>query len=355
VNASIVADATDTLAVSMQDSVTDPRSTALWAAVDRLLERATLDGILVHKLGPLAANRLRRLGEPVPRPLVLEERAAAVSMLTAVPLLERIRELHDGRLLLLKGPDVARLYPGTARRFGDLDLLFEDAAEVHATLAANGFVEVEDPDFEFTPDHHHLQPLRWPTLPLLVEVHKAPNWPASVSRPPSLDELDEASMPSVLGLDGVRTPSPLHHALILAVHAWSHVPLHTLRDLIDVAAVAAPLDDRELELAAKRWGVGRIWRSTKEAIDGVFYGGRTTPPLRTWARHLERVGRQSILEKHVAGLLHPYWEAPAHRATLSLARALGDAIRPLPGETWGEKLARIGRAVRDPRAPVGRR
>ena len=188
----------------MQDSATDPRSTALWAAVDRRLERATLDGILAHKLGPLAANRLRRLGQPVPRPLVLEERAAAVSMLTAVPLLERIRELHDGPLLVVKGPDVARLYPGTARRFGDLDLLFEEAAEVHATLAANGFVEVEDPDFEFTPDHHHLQPLRWPALPLLVEVHKAPNWPASVSRPPSVAEIREASVPSALGLDEVR-------------------------------------------------------------------------------------------------------------------------------------------------------
>jgi len=127
--------------------VMDARSTALWTAVDSLLEGATLEGILAHKLGPLAANRLRRLGAPVPRPLVLEERAAAVSMLSAVPLLERIRELHDGRLLLLKGPDVARLYPGTARRFGDLDLLFDDAADVHETLVANGFVEVEDPDF----------------------------------------------------------------------------------------------------------------------------------------------------------------------------------------------------------------
>lgn len=335
--------------------VTDARSTALWATVDRLLEGATLEGMLAHKLGPLAANRLRRLGQPVPRPLVLEERAAAVSMLTAAPLLERIRELHDGTLLLVKGPDVARLYPGSARRFGDLDLLFERADEVHARLAANGFVEVEDPDFEFTPDHHHLQPLRWPALPLLVEVHKSPNWPDSVSRPPSVAEIHEASVPSVLGLEDVRTPSSVHQTLILAVHAWSHVPLHTLRDLIDVAAVAAPLDERELELAARRWGIGRIWRSTREAIDGLFYGGRETAPLRTWARHLERVRKQSVLESHVARLLHPYWEAPAHRATLSLARALGHAVRPLPGETWGEKLRRIGRAVRNPHAPVGRR
>jgi hypothetical protein len=286
---------------------------------------------------------------------VLEERAAAVSMLTAVPLLERIREHHEGPLLLVKGPDVARLYPGTARRFGDLDLLFEDAAEVHATLAANGFVEVEDPDFEFTPDHHHLQPLRWPTLPLLVEVHKAPNWPRAAARPAPLAEIREARVPSALAVDGLWTPAPLHQALILAVHAWSHVPLHTLRDLIDVAAVAAPLDERELERTAKRWGIGRIWRTTSDAIDAVFYGGRETVPLRIWARHLERIRKQSFLESHVSRLLRPYWEAPAHRATLSLARALGDAVTPLPGETWGEKLRRIGRAVRDPRAPVGRR
>jgi hypothetical protein len=156
-------------------------------------------------------------------------------------------------------------------------------------------------------------------------------------------------------VDDLWIPAPLHHALILATHAWSHVPLHTLRDLLDVAAVAAPLDERELELTAKRWGIGRIWRTTRDAIEGVFYGGRATTPLRSWARHLGDVRKQSILERHLARLVHPYWEAPAPRATLSLVRALGEAVTPLPGETWGEKLDRVGRAVRNPRAPVGRR
>jgi hypothetical protein len=339
----------------MTDERAEAPSTALWAATDELLAQATVDGILAHKLGPLAANRLRRLGAPVPKPLVLEERAAAVSMLTAVPLLERIRGVYEGPLLLIKGPDIARLYPGNARRFGDLDLLFERAPEVHQRLKEDGFIEVEDPEFELTPDHHHLQPLRWPALPLLVEVHRTPNWPRTVRQPPPVVEIYEARVPSTLGMEDVWTPSPVHHALILAIHAWSHVPLHTLRDLLDVAAVAAPLDEHELERTAERWGIGRVWRTTHEAIDAVFYGGRATTPLRSWARHLGLVRKQTILEDHLGRLFHPYWEMPAHRATLSLGRALGETVTPLPGETWREKLSRIGRAIRNPRAPIGRR
>ena len=60
----IVDDLRDTLAISTE-SVTDPRSAALWAAVDGLLEGATLEGILAHKLGPLAANPPAAARQPV--------------------------------------------------------------------------------------------------------------------------------------------------------------------------------------------------------------------------------------------------------------------------------------------------
>jgi Uncharacterised nucleotidyltransferase len=332
----------------------DSRLTQLWEATDRLLDGATLAGVLAHRLGPLAAHRLRRLGDPVPKPLVLEERAASVSMFTAVPLLERIRASYDGPLVLIKGPEIAMLYPGRARRFADLDLLTERAESMHAALVATGFLEMEDPEFELTPEHHHLQPLRWPAIPLTVELHKSPNWPVRAPRPP-VGEIYEARVPSVLGVDGVFAATPLHHALILAMHAWRHEPLQTLRDLVDVAVVAASLDERELDRTAHRWGIGRVWRTTVRAIDAVFYGGRMTRPLRSWARHLTLVRERSVFEGHLERLLHGYWELPPHLATSEFARALYQSITPLPGETWQQKLGRIQRALRDPGAPVGGR
>ena len=230
-------------------------------------------------------------------------------MLSAVPLLERIRELHDGPCCSSRGP----MSRGSTRVPRAASAIWISCSTmrrmVHETLVANGFVEVEDPDFEFTPEHHHLQPLRWPALPLLVGVHKASNWPVSVSRPPTVAEIREASVPSALGLDEVRDALAAPSDPDPGRACMEPRPAAHAADPIDVAAVAAPLDERELELTAKRWGIGRIWRTTSDAIDGLFYGGRETAPLRTWARHLEGVRKQSILESHVARLLHPYWEA----------------------------------------------
>ena len=76
----------------------------LWTAVDDLLARADLEGILANKLGPLEARRLRLRGDPVPKRLAAEEQLARASMMAAIPLLGRIREIVDGPLLLLKGP-----------------------------------------------------------------------------------------------------------------------------------------------------------------------------------------------------------------------------------------------------------
>jgi len=338
----------------MQASGAERRQTELCEAVDRLLAEAGVSGILAHELGPLAAHRLRRRGEPVPAALAREERGAVLATLTARPLLERVRDLADGPLLLIKGPEVAERYPGRARRFADLDLLSQRAEQVHAALMDSGFVEVFDPEFEVTPEHHHLPPVRWGEVPLSVEVHKAPNWLPRAPRPP-VEELFEACLPSALAIEGISTPAPVHHALVLAVHAWRHEPLRRLRDLLDVAVVAAPLDQRELERTARRWGIERVWRTTSEAIDAVFYGGRTTAPLRTWGRSLPLVRERTRLEKHLERLLHAYWELPPHRATLSLVTSLGETIAPLPGETWADKVRRVARALREPGAPVERR
>lgn len=339
----------------------DHKLRALWAAVDALLGGASLPGIGAHKLGPLAAERLRRRGEPVPQPLMMDRRAASIAMIASPSLLQRVRASCDGPLVLMKGPEVARLYPGGARRFGDVDILTDKAADVHRALIELGFVEQHDRIFrtgsprDWTDGAHHT-PLATPesTTGLQVEVHESPRWP-SMFRPPSTREILEASGPSSLGVDGISAPAPLHHALIIAAHAWHHEPLWTLRDLIDIAAISAAVDKRDLRGTAAAWGIGRLWRTTERAIEGLFYGGRDTLPLRTWARHLGLVRDRTRFEKQVAQLAAGYWGMPPHLAPLSTIRVLRDKLQPAPDESWRERATRVPQDFSKLRGPAGPR
>jgi hypothetical protein len=335
-----------------QTRTTPIPSPELWEAVNLLIDRATVDGILAHKLGPLAAIRWRELGRPLPAPLADEARRASLAMLGAVPLLQRIRDLCEGPLVLLKGPELASLYPPKGRRFGDVDVLTPKAEAVHHALTQDAFV-VDASDFDHD-EHHHLPPLRWPVIPLNVEVHSMPNWPPRM-QPPPLAEILEASVPSALEIEGLSAPLPLHHALILSAHAWRHEPLETLRDLVDIAAVSAGQSVQELDHAARTWGIGRIWRTTQRAIDALFFSGPPTVPLRLWAQHLQAARDRTVLENHLQRLLHPFWGLPLGAALAEAMNALRVSIAPTEGETWHRKLKRVPGAVRDARVPLSER
>jgi hypothetical protein len=317
----------------------------LWAAVDDLLAHADLEGVVANKLGPLAARRLRLRGEPVPERLAREQQLARAAFMTAVPLLGRIRELVDGPLLLVKGPEVACLYPDRARSFVDLDLLVEDGRAAHAALRANGFVEVDDPELFL--DHHHLRPLQAPGLWLKIEIHLRPMLPEGAEAP--LGEIFEAAVPSALAIDGISAPRPEDHALMLAAHAWGHEPLGKLRDLIDVAAVADLADEAELARSAKRWGMERIWRTSAEAEAAVLGSGRTPMALRLFGRHLPAVRERTVLENHLQRWLHSFWERPFRQALLQTGGALRQELLPEPGESWRDKLLRAKSALLHPR------
>jgi hypothetical protein len=327
-------------------------SLALWSSVDALIDRATIDGVLAHKLGPLAARRRRSAGEPVPEVLAVEERIASLAAMIADPVLRRIRAASDGPLVLLKGPEVAALYPPNGRRFGDIDVLTPDAPGLHRALREHGFVEMETP-FDHR-EHHHLVPLRSPVIPIYVEVHSAPNWPEGLS-PPSVTEILEASVPSVVGIDGFSAPSRAHHALLFAAHSWAHEPLKTLRDLIDIAVLAAEEDPVALRRGAASWGLGRIWRTTQHAIDALFYDGHRSAALQVWARHLAYVRERTVFETHLQAALHPFWERPPAAATVKSLAAIRADLRPAHGESWGMKLARAGRAIREAHLPRTKR
>jgi Uncharacterised nucleotidyltransferase len=318
---------------------------SLWDAVDRLVDRAeSFADLKAHRLELLAARRWRARGLAVPPAVAELEMRAALTAVAAPALLERVRESCDGPLLLVKGPEIACRYPDPAlRRFKDLDVIVPDARAVQRALLAAGFVEVGDP--ALYEDIHHLRPLQWPTLPLLVEVHDRAKWPEGF-KPPRLDELLAVAGPCALGVEGVVALPPAFHAPVVAAHAWAHVPLWRLRDVVDVAAVADGEPATELDRVAGRLGVARLWRTTARAIESVLGEAPPSGALRTWARHLPRVRERTVLENHLQQTLSPFASLPPLRAAQAAAAAVLDQLRPLPEESWRDKASRAAQSVR---------
>jgi hypothetical protein len=324
---------------------------ALWEQVDRFL-RARVDrveGLARHGLGPLAADRLARDGRPVPKELAHQQARARLLALTAPLLVSRVRGAVDQPLIVFKGPEVAVRYPGSARLFGDIDLLVADAAAAQRALVAAGFVEEPDPEGLWV-GIHHLPRIRWPDIPLQLEVHTHPKWPDGLVPPPT-EELFAAAVPARIGVPGVLAPDPAHHALLVAAHAWAHKPLANVRDLLDAGAVAAEADARELAQTASDWGVERLWRTTDEALTAILTESRTTP-LRVWAGHVGALRAQTVLEQHLERIASPFWGLPAGRAARASLRALGAELRPAFDEGWGEKMRRTSQAFRRPNMAV---
>jgi hypothetical protein len=319
---------------------------ALWSAADRLVDRAPATADLrAHGLHLLGAARLRALGRPVPDELFAEELHAAIVTLTVPALLARVRAACDGPLMVMKGPEVALRYPDPAlRSFKDVDLLAGDAAVAQEALLAAGFQECGVPD-----DYdrkQHLRPLMWPGLPLAIEVHHAPLWVDGLVAP-SPGDLFEAAEPSGLGVKGFVAPSPAHHALLLAAHAWAHEPLRRLVELIDVAAVAAETDRATVRTLARRWRCERLWRNTEMAVDAVLYGAAPSLALRTWARHLHDARERTVFETRVQRIAGPAWALSARTAPRAMFRASTAHLRRHDGEPWRAKLVRTRGLVRN--------
>jgi hypothetical protein len=324
-------------------------ATGLWEAVDSLLDRAPSDeDVQSHRLDVLAARRRRARGQPVPEEFLRAERLAAVVHLAAPVMLDRVRASYDRPLIVLKGPEVAALYPDPALRgFGDLDLLVEDAADAHARLVAAGFVPVGDPDLYF--GIHHLRPLANGRLPLTIEIHARPKWLEGRAAPSTADLLSRAR-PSVAAAGALAVP-PAEHAVLLAVHSWAHEPLRRLRDLVDVAAARAACGSGEPAAVAEAWGVGRLWRVTEAAVEALLCGGPEPWALRLWAQNLRRVRERTVLEQHLQRWLSDFAALPFGAAARRLPRSLLAELAPEGDEGWRAKAARTGLALRHARRP----
>lgn len=318
-------------------SLDDP--SPLWSAVDRLIDAGpTREALQQHGIVPLAIDRWRAAGRPVPSDLVAAERAWRFAALSVRGVLTQARAAYDGPIVVFKGPAAAAMYPNGARSYGDVDLLVEDAATAQRGLIAGGFVEVDEPDL--FADIHHLRPLRWEGLPLDLELHSRPKWPERLTAP-TFAEILEAAVDAEMGVDGILTPCREHHTMLLAAHGWAHSPLRSLRDILDVAAMADGLDRRDLDALARRWDLERVWHTTAEVIDHLVGDRARRPaPLRIWAGHIPAVREQTVLEGHLDRWVGGYWGLPFGDATAQGWAHLKWDVRPAYGEAAGERATR---------------
>jgi len=327
---------------------------SIWTAVDEFIDRVPSLALLrAHRVQLLGARRWRALGRPVDAEVVREEELAAVRTLLVPPLLARIRDAYDDRIVLFKGPEIATRYPDPAlRAFVDLDLLVRDPDRLQAALIEQGFEEAEDPPWAVAPgrdrdpfaDKHHTRPLKPPGVPLKVELHRWPSWPRWLA-PPAPQELFDRAVPSSLGLDGVMTLSPAAHALVVAAHSWVDEPLGRFRDLLDVALLA-DAEREQIEVLARRWGILRLWRATIHAAEAsLLRTRRPTLAQRTWARNVPAVRERTVLESHLENWLSCYWTSPPLEATRLAASNIAWELRPAAGEPWQTKVRRAWRAV----------
>ena len=269
--------------------------------------------------------------------------------MAAPVLLKRARAAYSGELMLMKGPEVASYYREPSDRpFRDLDLLADDAPAAQRALIKAGFAEFGTP--AAYDSAQHLCPLIWPSLPLVIEVHRRPSNPAWLPQV-SADQVLQHVTDSATGVDGLLAPTAAAHALLIVAHAWSHQPLGRLLDVLDVAAVMAAAERRDVEALALEWGWSGVWRITSDASDSIFAGGRRSTALPIWARHLSAARERTVLENQFARLAAPAFAVPVNRAPSAVARALTLTTGRRADESWGEKVRRSRKALTDAFVP----
>jgi hypothetical protein len=320
---------------------------SIWDAVDELVDRAPgLGDLRAHGLHLLAAARWRSLGRSVPRQFVEEERKATLQSLAVPVVLERIRAACEGPLILMKGYEVACRYPDPSLRpFNDIDVLAPEPSLVSRALVAAGFEPVGHSD-EYYDDLHHLRPLCLPSLAIVVEIHRRPEW-VRWSRPPSIDELVDSAIPSRSGVEGILTLSSAQHALVIAAHSWAAAPLRRIMDLVDAAVLAAEVSSVEVDEWARRWDIEGLWRFMSQMHETLLWGSPPPRLVRTWGRSTLQVREATVFEQHERRLLGAFSVLPLRRALREAGAEVLRDLTPAKGETWAMKMTRTRLALRN--------
>lgn len=321
--------------------------TELWTALDRIIDAAPdAASLRIHGLGPIAAWRLRERGEPVPADIERLAHGAAYASVTAAPLLQKVIDILQEPVLVLKGPEVARLYPErTLRTYGDLDLLVADLPRTEQKLIDAGFAELM-PNRKID-GHHHDSPLGLGNLALMIELHRSPGW-LSWLTPPSDAELLRTAIPSVTGVGGALALPLEQQALFLASHAWRHNPYNSIIHLIDIELIRQQTDPVAVLALARRWGIEHVWLHLCAMIDWFIYQEGATPGTvhRWWSRHLRDTREQTLMEFYLAS-----WGRGLAAPTLAeqIETVVSDVRFNFTAHSWqsrGYKLKRIALAAR---------
>lgn len=123
----------------------------------------------------IAAGQWREYGKSVPATFSEAERVRAILTTATLFLLERVRVILSGPIVLIKVPGLAARYPTpTLRPFGDLDLRVADAQLSQRQLLKSGFISVDDELRHRS--MHHGSPLVLRSLPLALEIHGSLGW-----------------------------------------------------------------------------------------------------------------------------------------------------------------------------------
>jgi hypothetical protein len=250
---------------------------------------------------------------------------------------------------VFKGACLAAGYPDPALRpFRDVDVLAADAETVHRRLCTAGFEEL-GPASRYD-DRHHLVPLVLPGMPLVVEVHRRPEW-VRWSRPLSVSWIIGRAAPAPGGFEGILFPHPADHALLVVAHSWATLPLRRALDLVDISLLAAEAGRAAIVELARQSALERVWRCMIGVADALLGDAPDPISLRTWARSLRVARDLTVFEAHVRRVVSPFWALPAHRAALVASEALARELLPGPDDDWRAKAARTAAAVRRPWAP----
>ena len=128
------------------------------------------------------------------------------------------------------------------------------------------------------------------------------------------------------------------HALLLAVHSWTHQPLRRVLDLVDVLLVSRDADPQETSALAARWHLARLWHTVQAAALALLADGPTPLPCLIWARNLSEVRERTVLETHLERWLSPLGAWPTRQALAASGAALRNDLQPAPGQSWAAQL-----------------
>lgn len=229
----------------------------------------------------------------------------ATAHATQLALLDRIRETAISDVIVLKGPEVASLYPEPAwRNSTDLDLFSVDAEALWHALVRDGFAPTEVSNRHDR--HHHLVPLYLPGFRLGIEVHRSLGWPTGAAEP-SPDELLRAAVGSRVH-PSFRSLSPEAAFAHQLQHAWHGAPYGTLRDLVDLAALWERADPALLQPFLVQTRLDRLHGSTRRFAGHVIAGSsdRASMVARLVARPALRRQSETMhlaVTRRVAGLV----------------------------------------------------